>query len=78
MDDSNEKPEATQELTPGQKLDLLLSRNSLTPEEEERRARARQRLKERLSLNPWYKKRLEGPDGDRHLRALHGSCVLSD
>jgi len=47
------------------------------PQEQERRKRAQQRLKEVYSSIPWYKEQGE-KDGDLFWKALHDSAVLRD
>lgn len=64
-------------LTPGERLRILISQNSLSPQELERRKRAQQRLKEVYSSIPWYKERGER-DGDLFWARLHDSAVLRD
>jgi hypothetical protein len=52
-------------------LQILILKNALSPEEIERRKRGAQRLKERLSHMPFYKKAEErsGPEYWDHLYA---------
>lgn len=47
-----------------------------SPEEIARRELGQQRLKERLSLIPWYREQAR-KDGEDFWRKLHGSCILS-
>ena len=58
-------------------LQKLLSQYSLEPQEQERRKRARQRLKEVYSSIPWYKEQGE-KYGDLFWENLHNSAVLRD
>ena len=58
-------------------LRKICSENSLTPQEQERRKRAQQRLKEVYSSIPWYKEQAE-KDGEVFWERLHSKAPLSD
>ena len=59
------------------RLRKLIPKHSLSPEEQARRKRAQQRLKEAYSSIPWYRERGER-DGDRFWESLHDKAALSD
>lgn len=59
------------------RLRKLISKHSLSPEEQARRKRAQQRLKEVYSSIPWYKEQGE-KYGDQFWKTLHDSAVLRD
>ena len=58
-------------------LRKICSENSLTPQEQERRKRAQQRLKEVYSSIPWYKEQAE-KYGEVFWERLHSKAPLSD
>ncbi len=59
------------------RLREMISGYSLTLQEQERRTRARQRLRERCLSNPWYAEQ-DRKEGEEFWKRLHAKAILSD